>query len=106
MATYVFNLPDLGEGLTEATVVEWNVSEGDAIERNAPLVEMDTTKAVVDVPSPVTGTVVKLHGKAGETLAVGAPLVTFETAEQAGIVGTVPGEHGSKRSVRLKPPGS
>jgi Pyruvate/2-oxoglutarate dehydrogenase complex, dihydrolipoamide acyltransferase (E2) component, and related enzymes len=57
-----FYLPDLGEGLPDATVVEWHVKEGDSIKLDAPLCSMETAKAVVDVPSPYTGTVTKLHG--------------------------------------------
>ena len=106
MATHVFHLPDLGEGLQEATVVEWFVAEGDVVERNKPIVEVETTKAVVEIPSPVAGTITALHVAEDEVVAVGAPLVTFETAAQAGIVGTVPAEERPTRRVRLRPPGS
>ena len=80
MAERVFSLPDLGEGLEEAVVTSWLVAEGDEVELNQPFVEIETAKAVVEVPAPWAGRVVALHVAAGETLAVGAPLVTFEVA--------------------------
>lgn len=70
-----FLLPDLGEGLPDATVVEWFVKEGDVIRLDAPLVSMETAKAVVEVPSPYSGKVIKLHGKDGDVIETGAPLV-------------------------------
>lgn len=73
-----FHLPDLGEGLPDATIVEWHVKEGDEIKLDAPLVSMETAKAVVDVPSPYTGTVVKLHGGEGDVIETGAALADFE----------------------------
>lgn len=74
----LFHLPDLGEGLPDAEIVEWHVKEGDRIKLDAPLVSMETAKAVVDVPSPYTGTVVKLFGKPGDVIDTGAPLAGFE----------------------------
>ncbi len=73
----VFNLPDLGEGLPDAEVVKWLVAEGDAIQEGENMVEMSTAKAVVEVPSPYTGRVVKLHGGPGDLINTGSPLVTF-----------------------------
>ncbi|HXD83536.1 MAG TPA: dihydrolipoamide acetyltransferase family protein [Rudaea sp.] len=73
-----FHLPDLGEGLPDATIVEWLVKEGDSIKLDAPLVSMETAKAVVEVPSPYTGKVTKLHGKAGDVIDTGAALAEFE----------------------------
>ncbi len=78
-----FNLPDLGEGLPDAEIVEWHVKEGDLIKLDAPLVSMETAKAVVEVPSPYTGTVVKLFGGPGDVIATGSPLAGFELAEGA-----------------------
>lgn len=74
----VFNLPDLGEGLPDAEIVEWMVAEGDEIRVDDPLVSMETAKAVVDVPSPYTGRVAKLHGQAGDVIETGNPLASFE----------------------------
>jgi pyruvate dehydrogenase E2 component (dihydrolipoamide acetyltransferase) len=73
-----FNLPDLGEGLPEAEIVAWHVKEGDRIELDQPMLSVETAKAVVDVPSPYSGTIVKLHAKAGETVQTGGPLVDFD----------------------------
>ncbi|MGH8117804.1 MAG: biotin/lipoyl-containing protein, partial [Rhodanobacteraceae bacterium] len=73
-----FHLPDLGEGLPDATVVEWLVKEGDSVKLDAPLVSMETAKAVVEVPSPYTGKVLKFHGAAGDVITTGAPLAEFE----------------------------
>lgn len=73
-----FNLPDLGEGLPDATIVEWFVKEGDVIRLDEPLVSMETAKAVVEVPSPVSGKVLKLAGNAGDIVATGAMLAEFQ----------------------------
>jgi 2-oxoisovalerate dehydrogenase E2 component (dihydrolipoyl transacylase) len=74
-----FKLPDLGEGLTEGEVVRWLVKEGDAVTLNQPVVEVETAKAVVEIPAPYAGTVVKLHAGEGDTLDVGAPLLSVDT---------------------------
>src|SRR5690348_8358513 len=73
-----FHLPDLGEGLPHATIVEWLVKEGDSVKLDAPLVSMETAKAVVEVPSPFTGKLLKQHGAAGDVINTGAPLAEFE----------------------------
>ncbi|MFF2344712.1 dihydrolipoamide acetyltransferase family protein [Pseudarthrobacter sp. NPDC058119] len=72
----VFLLPDLGEGLTEAELVAWHVSVGDSIEVDQPIAEVETAKSAVEVPSPYAGIVAELHGKPGETLDVGKPLIS------------------------------
>jgi pyruvate/2-oxoglutarate dehydrogenase complex dihydrolipoamide acyltransferase (E2) component len=86
MAGRVFALPDLGEGLEEATVTAWLVKEGDPVSLNQPIVEVETAKATVEIPSPFAGTIARLHGHVGETVNVGAPLVTFDVEEDAGAV--------------------
>src|SRR5690349_13928267 len=73
-----FHLPDLGEGLPDATVVEWFVKEGDIVKLDAPLVSMETAKAVVEVPSPYSGKVLKLFGGAGAVIETGSALVQVE----------------------------
>ena len=73
-----FKLPDLGEGLTEAEIVEWHVAANEEIRLNQPLVSVETDKAVVEVPSPVTGRVVSLHGEAGDVIPVGDVLARFD----------------------------
>src|SRR5579864_9107500 len=87
MADRTFVLPDLGEGLTEAQLVRWRVEPGATVEVNAPLCEVETAKAVVVIPSPWAGTVRGVHGKPGESIAVGAPLVTIAAAEEAATEG-------------------
>ncbi len=77
MAERVFAMPDLGEGLEGGEIVAWLVSEGDAVVLNQPLAEIETAKATVEIPSPFGGTIRTLHGDVGESVAVGAPLVTF-----------------------------
>jgi len=78
MTTKQFLLPDLGEGLPDATIVEWYVKEGDTIRLDDNLVSMETAKAVVDVPSPVSGKVLKLAGGAGDVIVTGTMLAEFE----------------------------
>ena len=75
-----FVLPDLGEGLTEAEIVKVLVHEGDVIREDAPLLEVETDKAQVEIPSPMAGRVVKIHVEPGQTVKVGAVLVTFDDA--------------------------
>jgi pyruvate/2-oxoglutarate dehydrogenase complex dihydrolipoamide acyltransferase (E2) component len=86
MAGRVFALPDLGEGLEEATVTAWLVKEGDPVSLNQPIVEVETAKATVEIPSPFAGTIARLHGPVGNTVKVGAPLVTFEVEDDVGVV--------------------
>jgi pyruvate dehydrogenase E2 component (dihydrolipoamide acetyltransferase) len=106
MARFVFTVPDLGEGLIDLTVREWLVAVGDSVERNAPIAEVETTKSAVELPSPVAGIVKELHAKVDEAVDVGTPLVTFEVADEAGIVGAVPSDEKPSRRVRLRPPGT
>jgi pyruvate/2-oxoglutarate dehydrogenase complex dihydrolipoamide acyltransferase (E2) component len=102
VAEISFPLPDLGEGLIEATVLDWLVSPGDQVERNQPLVELETSKSALELPSPQAGKVIRIHGAPGETINVGEPLVVFEVPDNtAGIVGTVPKDDAPKRRVRL-----
>jgi 2-oxoisovalerate dehydrogenase E2 component (dihydrolipoyl transacylase) len=72
-----FRLPDLGEGLTESDIVTWRIAEGDSVELNQIIAEVETAKALVELPSPYAGVVAALHAHAGETVNVGDPLVTF-----------------------------
>jgi 2-oxoisovalerate dehydrogenase E2 component (dihydrolipoyl transacylase) len=73
----VFKLPDLGEGLSEAEILRWHVKVGDQIEVDAPMLSVETAKAVVEVPSPVSGTVTALHAQPGDRIEIGAPLIEF-----------------------------
>lgn len=79
-ALQVFMLPDLGEGLTEAELVNWLVSVGDEIRVDQPIAEVETAKSMVEVPSPYAGTVSVLHGEPGQTLEVGKPLISVAPA--------------------------
>ncbi|MEZ5667501.1 MAG: biotin/lipoyl-containing protein [Alphaproteobacteria bacterium] len=98
----VFRLPDLGEGLQEAEIVAWHVAVGDHVVADQPLVSVETAKAVVEIPSPQSGTVAALHGEPGATVAVGAPLVSF--GEGAGALSeTVVGELPQPRRRRPNP---
>ncbi len=85
-----FKLPDLGEGLAEAEIVEWHVKEGDLVKVDQLLVSVETAKAIVEVPSPQAGTIAALFGAPGDILHVGEPLVEF--AEDGEDSGTVVGE--------------
>jgi len=82
-----FVLPDLGEGLTEAEIVKVLVQEGDRVQEDAPLLEVETDKATVEIPSPVTGRVAKIHVQPGQTVKVGAVLVTFDDVAATGAGG-------------------
>lgn len=83
MAKTVFKLPDLGEGLPDAEIVEWHVSNGDKVAKDQEFVAVETAKAIVEVPSPFEGVLVKRYGEPGDVLKVGDPLAEFET-EAAG----------------------
>ncbi len=85
-----FVLPDLGEGLTEAEIVSWLVAAGDEVALNQALVEVETEKAVVELPSPFAGTVIEVLADAGETVAVGSPLIAIDTDEVVGAGDEIP----------------
>jgi pyruvate dehydrogenase E2 component (dihydrolipoamide acetyltransferase) len=86
--TREFLLPDLGEGLTEAELVRWLVAVGDSVAIDQPVVEVETAKAVVEVPSPFAGVVAELHGEPGQTIDVGRPLISIaEVGSSAAEVG-------------------
>ena len=82
--TATFHLPDAGEGLTEADIVRWLVAPGDAVAINQPVVEVETAKALVELPSPWAGVVSELLVEAGETVAVGTPILVVTTDSPAG----------------------
>ncbi len=120
VGTRDFLLPDLGEGLSEAEIVEWRVAVGDVVGVDQTVVEVETAKAVVDVPCPYAGRVVALHGAAGEVRPVGQPLITiapldgggdphatYREEERAGsgnvLIGYGTGHGGSGRRRRPRP---
>jgi pyruvate dehydrogenase E2 component (dihydrolipoamide acetyltransferase) len=80
----VFKLPDLGEGLTEAEIVAWHVAVGDEVTVDQVVVEVETAKASVEVPIPFAGTVSELHGRPGDQVAVGAPLISVGSSAPSG----------------------
>jgi pyruvate dehydrogenase E2 component (dihydrolipoamide acetyltransferase) len=79
-----FKLPDLGEGLTEGEILQWSVAVGDTVKLNQIIVEVETAKAAVEVPSPYAGVVTAIHHEAGTTVDVGSPIITFDTDPSAG----------------------
>jgi pyruvate dehydrogenase E2 component (dihydrolipoamide acetyltransferase) len=78
MTLKAFKLPDLGEGLTESEILNWKVAVGDAVELNQVIAEVETAKAVVELPSPYAGTVAILHEQPGTVVEVGTPIVSFQ----------------------------
>ncbi len=103
----IFKLPDLGEGLAEAEIVKWYVAIGNKVQQDQPLVAVETAKAIVDIPSPETGRIVRLYGQAGDILHTGDPLVEFDTGEEeakSADAGTVVGRVESGRTVMVEPP--
>jgi pyruvate dehydrogenase E2 component (dihydrolipoamide acetyltransferase) len=88
----IFKLPDLGEGLPDAEIVAWHVTEGTEVKIDQSLVSMETAKAVVEVPSPVSGRIIKLYGKPGDVIKTGEALVEYEsTSAHRPDTGTVAG---------------
>lgn len=103
---HVFRLPDLGEGLTEAEVLEWKVAVGDRLTHDQTVAEVETAKSLVDLPSPFAGTVTALHCRAGERVPVGAPLLTVtEPDPEAGSGAVLTGYGtGGARGGLVRPP--
>ena len=91
----VFTLPDVGEGLTEADILAWKVSKGDTVSVNQVLVEIETAKSVVELPSPFEGTVQELLVAEGDTVDVGTPIISVSSAQDDPAGGTDPGDTGS-----------
>lgn len=102
--TYDFKLPDLGEGITEGEVVKWRIKDGDEVQEHQVVLEVETDKAIVEVPSPKKGRVVKLNKAEGDTVKVGETLFIIESSEtvvqtaeekkpeSGSVVGTLPTE--------------
>lgn len=95
----LFRLSDLGEGLTEAEVLEWKVAVGEVVEVDQIVAEVETAKAVVEVPVPYAGRVLVLHCEPGTVLDVGAPLISVAAAEDAVETADGAGERGFPRYV-------
>ncbi len=94
-----FKLPDVGEGLTEADIVAWHVKPGDQVEVNQIIVEIETAKAVVELPSPWDGTVARLLAEEGQTVDVGTPIIAID------VSGAVPDQPAQAGSGEMGPPG-
>jgi 2-oxoisovalerate dehydrogenase E2 component (dihydrolipoyl transacylase) len=109
-----FRLPDIGEGLHEAEIVAWHVGAGDHVVTDQPLVSVETDKAVVEIPSPLSGHIAALHGEPGDVIEIGEALVEFAdgVADDAGaIVGSLPpdepaGHAAPSTTGRTSPPGA
>lgn len=109
-----FYLPDLGEGLLDAVVVEWYVADGQRIDEGDPILEVETTKSTVEIPAAFTGTIVRKRAEPDARIAVGEPLFDYldddadaaDQPAQGGIVGVVPSSEKPRRTVRLRPPDS
>src|SRR3954451_17472416 len=78
MGRYVIKVPDIGEGMTEAEIVAWHIAPGQVIREEDPLVDVMTDKATVELPAPVAGTVLAIHGNPGERRPVGSELVVLD----------------------------
>lgn len=89
---YIFNFPDIGEGLDEGTILEWYVKKGQEVKTGDPLVKMETDKVVADIPSPRNGVIIAVYGKVGETIHVGNALVELE----------IEGVHGEEAQAEAK----
>ena len=81
---FSFKLPDLGEGIHEGEILKWHVKEGERVETDAPLVDVETDKAAVTIPAPVGGVVASLHAKVGDVVTVGQELVVIDDGRGAG----------------------
>jgi pyruvate dehydrogenase E2 component (dihydrolipoamide acetyltransferase) len=102
----IFKLPDLGEGLQEAEIVEWHVKPGDEVSADQPLVAVETAKAIVEIPSPQAGRIAKLYGNKGDIVHLGAALVGFEGEGSTTDAGTVVGRIQTSEHVLSEIPAS
>ena len=104
MSEYIFNLPDLGEGLVEAEIAEWMVKVGDFVQEEDPIGAMLTDKAAVELSAPVSGRVLSLAGEVGDTIAVGAPMIVFETEtdQENGNTQTAPPAPAVEEAVKVE----
>ena len=85
MGIHVIKMPDIGEGIAEVELVGWHVKEGDIVAEDQLLADVMTDKATVEIPSPVAGTVQKLGGEVGKTMAVGSELIRIEVAGEGNM---------------------
>jgi 2-oxoisovalerate dehydrogenase E2 component (dihydrolipoyl transacylase) len=97
----IFALPDVGEGLTEAEILRWHVAPGDTVTVNQIIVEIETAKAAVELPSPYAGVVSELFAEPGATVAVGAPIIAIDPAPEPAPAGTIGAQGPSERITTL-----
>ncbi len=98
-----FRLPDLGEGLTESEILSWKVGVGDTVSLNQVIAEVETAKAVVELPSPFAGVIRELHEQPGTIVEVGKPIVSFEVSDDAATPSPVPGTPASSPASPASP---
>lgn len=98
----LFKLPDLGEGLTESEILSWRVAEGDAVELNQVIAEVETAKAVVELPSPFSGVVKKVYEPVGAVVEVGNPLISFDVPDNSGASASSPSD-GAEAPAKRQP---
>jgi 2-oxoisovalerate dehydrogenase E2 component (dihydrolipoyl transacylase) len=104
MGRYVVKVPDIGEGMTQAEIVAWHVSPGKIIREEDPLVDIMTDKATVELPSPVAGTVVEIHGTPGEKRQVGSALVVLDVVGEGNVAAAAVPPPARPRPVAAEPP--
>src|SRR6516165_10339158 len=97
-----FRLPDVGEGLTEADIVSWHVKPGDTVTINQIIVDIETAKAVVELPSPYAGTVTALLVEEGQTVDVGTPIIAVDVPGEADAEPEAPKQEGQQPEERDK----
>jgi 2-oxoisovalerate dehydrogenase E2 component (dihydrolipoyl transacylase) len=85
MGVYAIKMPDIGEGIAEVELVEWRIQPGDTVKEDQIVADVMTDKATVEIPSPVSGTVMELGGKPGQLMAVGAELVRIEVEGEGNV---------------------
>jgi 2-oxoisovalerate dehydrogenase E2 component (dihydrolipoyl transacylase) len=101
MQSVIFKLPDLGEGVVEAEIIAWHVQPGQDVQVDQPLVDVMTDKATVTIPSGLVGRVVQTYGNVGQTVAVGAELVSFDLSPQSAIATIAPPPAAASETPRI-----
>ncbi|WP_287383571.1 biotin/lipoyl-containing protein, partial [Mesorhizobium sp.] len=103
MGEYVIKLPDVGEGVAEAELVEWQVKVGDLVREDAVLAAVMTDKATVEIPSPVDGEIVWLGAEIGDTVAIGSPIVRLKVAGEGNVKAAAESWGGEAKATEATP---
>ncbi|WP_292313710.1 biotin/lipoyl-containing protein, partial [Mesorhizobium sp.] len=103
MGEYVIKLPDVGEGVAEAELVEWQVKVGDLVREDAVLAAVMTDKATVEIPSPVDGEIVWLGAEIGDTVAIGSPIVRLKVAGEGNVKAAAESSGGEAKATEATP---